>query len=238
MTQKGSSFSTTLGHESQSVFELNIRGSKRRNSSGESVEEQESDSDVPSRKHTGYDGDYDIRGTGNTAAPGFLQRIFKSMSKSPLLRRPSGQSLGSYGALRGQVISTNDHSSDDEDDEHANVLRKRGSKGRVPDVFASFSADSSGSRQYECEEATSSQNRKRHESRGSSLAGILTEPGNTTGVIGGFPGSFPTSSNSVSEEDDDGEEVIDIDAESDKGSLENPLDNSPSVPNVVFPSLY
>ena len=97
-------------------------------------------------------------------------------------------------------------------------------------MFQSFSTKSSGSGQSWYQDTSSSPSRKKRKRRGSSLAAIYTEAQDSTRAHSGLPGGLPTFSNSGSEdEDDDAEETIDVDAKSDKGTLENPLDNSPSV---------
>ena len=239
MKQRGRTHWTTLGHNTQSVYELTVRGSKRRHSSESLEEEQVLESDVPFLQEPDYDGGSDIRDSETTAEPGFFRRLFAFMSHSPLLRhRPSGQGLGSYGAVRDREPSLSSQSSEHEDDGPNDAWRRERRKGKSLTLHPSFSTESSGSRSSEWQDTSSSQSRKRRKRRGSALAALYTEPGDTTGAHSGLPGGLPPINNSDSEDNDGyGEETIEIDPPSDKGTPEDPLDNSPSVSVSKSPSL-
>ena len=225
---------TNPGHELQSAYELTTRESKRQDLDEELIEEQEPSSDVQLLLPALYDGGYDSKGIDNATSPGFLQRVFAFMSRSRLLGLPSGQGLGSYGALRRQQSRSSGRSSDVEDDELDDVRVRRGRKGKDSVVLPSISTDSSGSRQPRIQSMSSSQRRNRRRSRGSGLGATFAEHGDTIGASSGLPGGLSFTSETGSEEDEGNEEAIFLDAESDKGSLDDPLDNSSSVSDILL----
>ena len=70
MTQRGRDHWTTLGQNSPNVYELTVRGSKRRRTF-ESSEEQASEADAAFIQESEYDGGKDSRGS-DRAAPRFF----------------------------------------------------------------------------------------------------------------------------------------------------------------------
>ncbi len=213
----------------QNAYELTARGSKCQHSAGACDEEEDPQPHSSLLRKNSYDECSDFEDTDQTAAPDHIQQSSTSMSKSPLLRRsPSERGSDFYGALRDEEPSSSDHTSDDEADD----VRKRDiRKGKNLALFPSASTESSGSRQPEYQDTSSSQSRKRRKRHEPGFAVTFTEHGDTTGAHSGFPSGLPTlsDSDSDSEESGFGEEAVDIDAAGDKAIIEDPLDNSPSV---------
>lgn len=224
MTPKSRSHSRSTADHSHENFHLTSRVSEDRNGDDHFIEEINPDSDAAFlRRHRSIDGD-SSGSEDHVAKPGLLRRIFKFMSRSPLLRRSSSIKDAAYAASYDAVRNQDSRSQSDDwdlvDDEGIKRRGRQSGKSSALRPAASFA--SFGSRRSMVDSASHSRTRfPRTNLRGSSPM-LIAESGHPAREGGLLGGGIPLAA--TSEDEDEGDEVISIDEDED---VLDPPDNSP-----------
>ena len=226
MIPRGRTRSISTDDHSEESFLLTSRVSKNRKGDDDEFEEDiNPDSDAALlRRHQSVDQD-DLDPADQIVKPGFLQRVFTTMSQSPLLRGLSStKDEASYGTLPNQGSRSQSEEWNEEWDlpDKDDIRKRDRQKGKSSALRPASSFASSGSRRRRGDSASHSRSRSPRAGFRRSSPMLIPEPGHPAGQGGHLGAGLLLAA--TSEDEAEGDDVINIDEDED---VLDPPDNSP-----------